>query len=463
MVAYKNVTQWLDSLVINRFHALVMFLCGFVLVFDGYDSQIVAYIMPQVIKEWGLTPVVAGSIASYGFAGLMVGAAGFGMLADKIGRKNGLMLALVWFCTFSGVAAFATNFSVFCILRFLAGIGMGGAMPIVIALTSEFSPARIRAKCVTAMFAGFTSGWAVAGGIAMLVIPIWGWRSALLIGFLPIFFLPVLLKWCPESVRFLAQKNRIDDAIQTMRRMENAARVSPIPWEKEHFVFGAGPVKANFTDIFKGGLAVMTILLWFAYFFNLLVTYGLSTWLPTLLVKQGFPIVKSYSYGLIQAVGSSIGGFVCGILMDKFGRKAGLFICYFLGGFAVWAFGSVSNEASLYIIGGLAGMLIIGAQIGIQVVAGESYPTHIRTTGAGWVMTIGRIGAILAGVLGGVLVGWGFTFKEFFIFYAVPCFLLSGITLLFKVNKSETLEDIAKRLGSKKESAKKELVVETAR
>jgi MFS transporter, AAHS family, benzoate transport protein len=465
MAEYKNVSQWLDSISFNRFHALVLFLCGFVLIFDGYDSQIIAYIMPQVIKEWELTPVVAGSIASYGFAGLMAGAAGFGMLADKIGRKGGLMLALSWFCCFSGAAAFATNFKIFCILRFLAGIGMGGAMPIVIALTSEFSPARIRAKCVTAMFAGFTIGWALAGAVAMIVIPVWGWRTALFMGFLPILFLPVLLKWCPESVRFLAGKNRMDAAVNIMRRVEVSAGESPVAWKKEHFAFGAGgagSTKGKFMDIFRGGLATMTLLLWFTYFFNLLVTYGLSTWLPTLLVKQGFSIVKSYSYGFVQAIGASVGGFACGALMDKFGRKTGLFICYFLGGFAVWAFGSVTNTASLYIIGGCAGMLIIGAMTGMQVVSGETYPTHIRTTGAGWVMTIGRIGAILAGVLGGVLVGWGVTFKQFFIFYSVPCFILAGITLLFKVNKSEALESITERLKTARVRDKNQVVLDTA-
>jgi MFS family permease len=165
-------------------------------------------------------------------------------------------------------------------------------------------------------------------------------------------------------------------------------------------------------------------------------------------VKQGFSVVKSYSYGLIQALGASVGGFACGWMMDKFGRKAALFICYFLGGFAVLLFGTVTSTVSLYIYGGLAGMLIIGAQIGIQVVAGESYPTNIRTTGAGWVMTFGRIGAILAGVLGGVLVQAGFSFKQFFVFYAIPCFIVAGITLLFRVNKSETLELIHEKLVS---------------
>lgn len=449
MKAPKNVTVWLDSLELNRFHVLVMFLAGFTLIFDGYDSQIIAYIMPQAIKEWSLKPVMAGSIASYGFAGLMCGAAIFGMIADRIGRKGGLMLAILFFSVFSGVAAFAPNFKSFCVLRFLAGLGMGGAMPITIAIVSEFAPARIRAKSVTAMFAGFTTGWAVAGAVAMGIIPRFGWRAALFMGFIPLLFLPVMKWLCPESVRFLAGKGKMNEAISTIRRVERAAGIYPIAWTEEHFKFGPGPQKkGKLRDIFSHGLIAMTILLWLGYFFNLLVTYGLSTWLPTLLVKQGFSVVKSYSYGLIQAIGASVGGFACGWMMDKFGRKAALFICYFLGGFAVLLFGSVTSTVSLYIYGGLAGMLIIGAQIGIQVVAGESYPTNIRTTGAGWVMTFGRIGAIVAGVLGGVLVQAGFSFQQFFVFYSIPCFIVAGIALLFRVNKADTLEHIHEKLVS---------------
>ncbi|TWJ14165.1 MFS transporter [Geobacter argillaceus] len=201
-----TVAQWCDRLTFNRFHALVMALAGMILVFDGYDAQIIAYVMPQLIKEWHLTPLVAGSMASYGFVGLMIGAAAFGTYADRIGRKKGLMIALTIFSVFSGAAFWAPNFQVFCILRFLAGLGMGGAMPLTITLVTEFAPAKIRGKAVSIMFAGFTLGWAVAALVAMIVIPLLGWRMVLLFGFLPILILPVLKASLPESVRFWHQK-----------------------------------------------------------------------------------------------------------------------------------------------------------------------------------------------------------------------------------------------------------------
>ncbi|OPY74250.1 MAG: 4-hydroxybenzoate transporter PcaK [Syntrophorhabdus sp. PtaU1.Bin058] len=452
----KNVTQWLDSLSFNRFHGLVVLLSAMVCIFDGYDSQIIAYVMPQVIREWKLTPIVAGSIASYGFLGLMVGSASFGMIADRIGRKTALMLALTVFTSFSGVAAFAPNFTIFCILRFLAGLGMGGALPVVLGIASEFSPARIRGKVVTGVFAGFTGGWALAGGVAMWIIPALGWRSALFVGFIPIAVLPILKWLCPESVRFLASKGHLDEAIAQMRRVERAAGVKPIEWKDEHF--HAGPVvmkHGRVRDLFGHHLASITLVLWFSTFFSLLVVYGLSTWLPTMLVKQGMSLVKSYSYGFVQAVGASVGGFLCGWVMDWLGRKRAMIVFYCLAAVMVYLFGTVSNTVTLYVIGGLAGMLVIGAQIGIQVISAESYPTQIRTTGAGYALTMGRFGAIVAGVLGGLLLELGFTFRQFFAFYSLPCLILAGLAFLYRINKADALEKISAKLLQEKEGALK--------
>jgi MFS family permease len=165
------------------------------------------------------------------------------------------------------------------------------------------------------MFSGFTFGWAVAALVAMIFIPLFGWRIVLLMGFLPILFLPVLKWLLPESIRFLAGKGRYDEAISELRKVEKGARVTPIECAQPSGSIG---------QLFTSKLAVMTILVWLTYFFNLLIVYGLATWLPSLLVKAGFSIVRSYSYGLIQAMGASVGGLFLGLLMDRFGRKSAL-------------------------------------------------------------------------------------------------------------------------------------------
>ena len=442
-----TIIQWCDELQLNRLHALIFTLAGMVLIFDGYDSQIIAYIMPHLMKEWNLTPVTAGSIASYGFLGLMIGAAGFGMIADKIGRKGGLLICLAIFTIFSGAAYWAPNFKIFCILRFLAGLGMGGAMPLAITLVSEFAPARIRAKAVTAMFGGFTFGWAVAGLIAMLIIPTYGWRLPLLFGFLPILFLPVLVFYLPESIRFLVSKGKIESAVKEIRRMENAAGLDHQEWGTADFALPATPPAGGFKELFSPRLAVMTILIWATYFCNLLVVYGLATWLPSLLVKSGFSMVKSYSFGFVQALGASAGGFLLGFLMDRFGRKSGLIVAYLAGGVAIWMFGIVTGNISLYLVGAATGVFVIGSQIAQHVVSGEVYPTHIRSTGVGWALTVGRLGSIVGPLLGGYMQMWGLTFSQYFVVFAIPSFLCAALVIMYQVNvKQEGLEIIHEKL-----------------
>lgn len=444
-----NVTKWFDELKFNRFHTLVLLLVGLTLIFDGYDSQIIAYVMPKVLKEWNLTPVVAGSLASYGFLGLMVGAAGFGMLSDRIGRKKTLMVCIAIFSIFSGLTFFAPNFKTFVTLRFLAGLGMGGAMPIAITLVSEFAPAKIRAKAVTAMFGGFTLGWAVAGLMAMLIIPSFGWRPLLLIGLLPILFIPVIALYLPESVRFLAGQNRYEEAISNMRKIEAMAGVAPRNWVPADFSQPVQPAKGNFKLLFSKGLIGMTFLVWATYFFNLLVIYGLSSWLPSLLVKNGFSLVKSYSYGIVQSIGATVGGFILGWVMDKFGRKAGLSLFYFFGGLTLCVFGFATSNTALLLAGAGTGIFIIGTQIAQHVITGEIYPTNVRSTGVGWALTVGRLGSIAGPLLGGMLQMGNFSFGQYFLIFSIPCFICAILVLFYKVNvKGEALETINEQMST---------------
>ncbi len=201
-----DVFEWFDTMALNRFHAALFTLCTLTLIFLGYNSQIVAYIIPLVLKEWRLTSVEAGAIASYTFLGLLIGAAGFGMVSDRLGRKRTLMMTLSLCTAFSGGAYFAPNFLGLCVLRFLAGLGIGGSIPLVITLITEYAPPRIRARVLSLIFAGFPLGWALAAVISMLLIPHFGWKVVLLVGgVFPLLLLPFLLIFYPFSHCFPSQ------------------------------------------------------------------------------------------------------------------------------------------------------------------------------------------------------------------------------------------------------------------
>jgi MFS transporter, AAHS family, benzoate transport protein len=443
-----DVTKFCDELKFNRFHALLIFLCMLTLVFDGYYSQIIAYIMPDLIKEWHLRPMEAGAIASYGLVGLMIGTAALGMLADRIGRKIPLMLGLFLFSFFGGALYWAPDFKTFCILRFISGLGIGGVLTLTITLATEFAPARIRASMVTTMFAGFMLGPALAGFVSMIFVPLYGWRIVLLFAYIPLIFLPALYFFMPESIRFLAQKGRIHEAIQVLRRIERAASVSPIQWKEASFAFSSSQTGVSIRHLFSSKLAIMTLLVWLVYFCNLMVIYGLTTWLPTLLVAQGISLVKSYGYTSLNHLGGAAGAIVVGIVIDRFGRKPGLIASYLLAAVALWLFGQVAGyPVGLYVLGAATGFFVNGAQSAQHAVTGEVYPTSMRSTGVGWALTMGRFGAVCAPLLGGFLQSAGFSFSQYFAIFAIPCVLCGTLVCFYRVNvKGETLETVEAKI-----------------
>jgi MFS transporter, AAHS family, benzoate transport protein len=443
-----SVFQWLDNLKFNRFHLMLMLLTGVNLISVGCGTQIMGYVIPPMLKEWGLTPVQAGQMASYGFLGNVIGSVCFGILSDQLGRKKSLILALASFAIFSGLAYFAPDFKMFCILRLLAGLGLGGALPLSSSLISEFAPTKIRAKAITGTFMGFTGGWVIAALVPMVVNPLWGWRMVFLLGFFPLLMVPVLWVYLPESVRFLASKGRIEEARKEVRRVERLANLPATTWTDDNFSVGAGlQAHGGFSRLFSPKLILMTILVWFSYFFTLMAIFALSTWLPHLLIKSGFSMAKSFSFGMVQAFGAMVGGISIGYLMDAFGRKAGLVFTFLLGGIAVILFGMVSSPLAMYVVGGFIGVFVISTPTMLHVVAAETYPTEIRATGAGWAVTFGKIGAVAAPLLGGALHQIGLSLTQFCLVWSIPCFICVILVLLYRVNvKGEALETASVKL-----------------
>ncbi|PKN63906.1 MAG: hypothetical protein CVU57_17225 [Deltaproteobacteria bacterium HGW-Deltaproteobacteria-15] len=447
MDASLSVFGWLDALKFNRFHRQLVIVGSLICALGGYNSQIIAYIVPLALKEWQLTPLEAGTMISYGFLGLMFGAAGFGMLSDRLGRKKTTILIVIVLCVFNAAAAFAPSFRVFCLLRFLSGLGIGGVVPLTITLVSEFSPSGIRARLLTIVGGSFTIGWALAGLFAMFLVPYFGWRSVLLVAIAPLFLLPFLRSYLPESIRFLANRNRYDDSIEEIRRIERIAGLEPRGWEPANFAQDVALRGSGVKELLQPGLRTMTILVWCTYFFCMLALYGLSTWLPSILANSGFSLIRSYSYTVVQSLGAALGGFLLGWFMDTVGRKAGLCLSFLLGGLSVLLFGAVSSDASLLLAGLATGIFLVGIPSALHVVANEIYPTRVRATGAGWAYAVGRVGSIAGPVIGGVVQMAGFTFNQFFVVFSLPSFLCVLLVALYPVGvKREGLEAVAAKL-----------------
>jgi len=417
----------------------------------GIISQTVAYILPLVLKEWSLTPVEGGSIASYTFVGLMLGAAGFGILSDRIGRKKTLILAVAISGIFNGLAFFAPDYTVFCVLRFLSGLGLGGIPPLSVTLLSELVPTRMRAKAVTTATCGFPFGWALSGVVAMFVVPHFGWRVLLAVsGLIAMALIPFLIVYLPESIRFLSGKGRNEEAGEQMRRIEKTARLTASQWTFDSSTQGAIQVKGALSQLFSTKLATMTILVWLSYFFTLLTVHGLSVWIPQLFVKAGYSLVKSYSFSIVQSMWAMVGGFFLGFLLDHFGRKPGLLLSYMFGGFSILIFSIADSPAFLYLAGIATGLFVLPLPSVLHVVAGEIYPTSIRATGVGWAAVASRVGSILGPIFGGAIQMAGLGFHTFFFIFALPCFICMIFVVFYRVNvKNDALEEVSSKLMSR--------------
>lgn len=447
MASTEGIFEWLDRLKFNRFHTGLIILTGLIFVSAGFNSQIVAYIIPLALKEWHLTPVAAGTMISASHIGVMFGAIGFGMLSDYLGRKKTIMLAVIFLSVFSSAAYFAPNYEIFCLLRLLAGLGVGGAVPLSVTILSEFSPAAIRGRLLTASGSGFTFGWAVAGFISTIIIPQFGWRFVLLFGLLPIFLIPILHVFLPESIRFLANKKRFHEALYEIKRIEKVAGFESKEWAHESLFYSGIASKTQLKELFRPGLKGMTLLVWSTYFFNFLAIYGLSTWIPAILNKAGLSLTKSFSYGIVQAIGSSFGGFLLGCMLDIFGRKGGLCLTYLIGGLSILWFGSVTSETILYIAGLATGIFVASVPTALHVVASEVYPTHVRSTGAGWSYAMGRIGSIIGPIIGGAIQSFNLSSGQFFMLFSMPCFLCILFVILYPISvKKDTLEAVTEKI-----------------
>ncbi len=327
-----DVQEVVDAHPLSHFQKSVIALCFLVVAIDGFDTAAIGFIAPA-LKEWGVTPADPAPLFAAGLFGLMAGALVFGPLADRIGRKPVLVATTLFFGLASLASAFAPDAQVLIALRFLTGLGLGGAMPAAITLTAELCPSRRRSSLVTLMFCGFTIGSASAGLAASGVVAAWGWQGLLVLGgVLPVLLAPVLLALLPESPRYLAARGTEPARIATvLQRMAPAADLSGA-----RFAVPARVPGSPMGQLFRNGLGLGTVLIWTTFFMSLLVFYLLASWLPLLITTAGFSMEHASLMGATLAAGGTVGAVLIGRLMDRLEPHLVLAGAYLVaGGFAI--------------------------------------------------------------------------------------------------------------------------------
>src|SRR3569832_563791 len=372
-----DVAAFIDAQPVGAFQVKLLLTCATVLFLDGFDTTAIGYVAPALAKEWNFGIAALGPVFSAGLFGLMIGALLFGPLADRVGRKKIIIFSTLAVGIGALVTAFVHDVNALLAIRFLTGLGLGGAMPNAVAMTSEFNPRRRRATMVLFLFCGFSVGAALGGLLAAALIPQFGWRSVFVVGgVVPLLLAPILALSLPESVRFLALTGRSDDSVSGLLGCINpkAAFAAGTQFMMHEPHLPGIPA----LHLFRQGRTLVTLLLWVVFFMSLLDIYFLANWLPTVLNDLGSSVSASAAIGSMLQVGGVVGTFALGSIIDRFSFRA-LALVYFIAVFAVAAIGQLGHSVILVTVAIIAaGFCIVGGQIAANALAAGFYPTSIR-------------------------------------------------------------------------------------
>lgn len=418
----------------NSLHGMVLFWCAFIIVFDGYDLVIYGSALTSILAEWGITPQEAGSLQGLALFGMMLGALIFGPLADKIGRKRVILICVALFSVFTAGIIFVNNPTTFGIFRFIAGLGLGGVMPNAIALTTEYAPKKLKSTLVSIMFSGYSVGGVAAAGIAIMIIEPLGWRALFLVGGLPLIALPFMYKTLQESPRFLIANNKKVELVKIIQKVDPSYE-----YEESHtFVMDGKEEKgAAIVNLFRNNRTLSTVVFWIAFFMCLLMIYGLNTWLPQLIKGAGVE-VNGLVFLLVLNFGAIFGAIFGGQLADRFGSKITLSFFFLAASVSLTLLGLIDNVVLMYILASIAGATTIGTQIVMNAYISQFYPVEMRSSGLGWALGIGRLGAIAGPMIGGLLMTISLPFYQNFLVFAVPGVIGFLMILLVQEKYSST-------------------------
>lgn len=432
----------LERLPFSRWHRNLFILCFLGVMFDATDFALFGMALPPVAREFGLNQAQSGLLATVGLVGAFLGALFWGTISDYIGRRTSFASTVGIFSVFTGLVAASWSVLSLSIFRFISNFGLGGEVPVAVALTSEFAPGRIRGRMSGGMAVGFPTGLAVAALVAYFIMPVWGWRAVFVVGVVPAVLLFFVRLVMPESVRYLISRGRLAEAEATVADIERKALAGqPAPAAPVAAAIGAEERGVTVLELLTPERRRRTVLLWIVSFCFLWASNGIIFMLPTILRERGLPLSQILVLLFVQAVAAIVGYAACSDLIDRFGRRPVLFLYYFVGAFFHLWF-AMATGAWLYVAIAAVGWVNPGVYGSNAVYVSELYPTHLRATAVGWFFGIGRIGSFLAPTVVGFMLYWGA--GAYVLHTFALAFLLAAIALWFVgiETKGKVLEQI---------------------
>jgi AAHS family benzoate transporter-like MFS transporter len=400
----------------SRSRLVVVALCSAAIIIDGYDLIVYGTVVPTLADgsaEWTLGAAEIGRIGSYALIGMLIGAMLIGTITDLVGRRRVMLGCIAWFSIAMALAAAAPTVELFGFARFVAGIGLGGVVPTAIALTMEYAHPRHRSTTNAFMFSGYSIGGILASLTAIAVIPALGWRAMFWIGaILGGLLLPVAWRMLPESANYLLLRGRDAEAAELAARYgvtleETPARAKQGP---------AAAIKSLFERRFLAG----TLLFWLGTGVGLLLVYGLNTWLAQIMRQAGYPLGSALAFLLVLNLGAIVGTPLLGMAADRMGSKPVTVGMFAVAALSIFLLSMRLPSVLLFALVAIAGACTIGTTILVNAYTANFYPAHMRATGLGWALGVGRLGAICGPIYGGAILASGWGIEANFYAFAIP-------------------------------------------
>ena len=423
-----NPVTFFEESKLKPFHLILIFWLFIILMFEGYDVVIYGATIPFLKEEWGISDIVAGSIGSYTTIGTAIGAVMFGLYSDRFGRKRIIIFTTFLFSIFTMLSGFAPNAVIFTMCRVIAGLGFGGAMPIIASLISEYAPLKYRAAIISFIFCGYSVGAMGASFIGRALLPQFGWQPMYWIGAIPLLFIPILLKVLPESTVYLLQKKQHAQIAATAEKIKPGVAVTFHYSYQQPLKGQKSPVRA----LFQKRFAVTTLMFWLSCFFTFILMYSLNTWLPTLMMQAGYNLSSSLLFIAVLQLGSIVGTLTLSNFIQKAGFKNVLIPLYLVGAVALTLIGFSKNLYVAYVLIFFIGAATLGLQNMSNAFVAAYYPAEVRSVALGSTMAFGRIGSIVAPTYVAVLLTMNL--QPQYNFIAIGIAAVFGMMAMFFIN-----------------------------
>jgi len=440
-------TEFLDEAPMSGFLWLLLVGVLIAQILDGMDYQSTAYALPLLIRQFHLSSVQAGTISSASNIGLLVGAFVFSILSDRLGRRPIFMWIIGTYAFGTFLSAIAPNYATMLVARGIAGFGIGAEFPIAFALLAEYSPVRYRHIFIPLGPACYSAGWIVAALLSLWLIPSFGWRSIYWVGVLPALMIVYVRQFLPESVRFLMLRGRVEEAGRVARAIADRVGLRDVELVPPTASSSPGTGQAQRALILRTSLPGM-VALSLVYFFYFIQSFGINSWLPTIFVRQGYTLVRSFTYVLIITAFTPIAQLLGAWLQDWVNRKYALLLTTSLGAVFFILFGlsfQLRSPIGLTVAFQSLQSLLGGGVIAVLYTLGtELFPTSVRSLGMGIVTAFGRIGAIIGPFALGVFLFFGTAISHIVYFFTIPLVIASllGLFLIQVDPRRKSLERI---------------------